>query len=237
MAQDFTGYGDISPAASRMFQNVYANSSLSSESKKALLDDYFNQVGSVSEALAKQKEQAINQEMNLVNLDRARVLLGSTRTERQQRESNLANYGNVKTRLSGILSDANATPQQKYQLIAQAAVDNNAAADDSTSKLVDYSLKALGIGSRREEADPLIAQWDDWSKAAQVKFTEDNAGRKTDALDIGSEANITSYIGKYHPEKLKTFQQAKTAKDKLKLFNVLTPKKQSESVGSLVNGQ
>ena len=235
MPNDFSGYGDISPAASRMFQNIFADKSISSGSKQALLDDYFTKVGSVSAAIAKQKEQSINQEMNLVNLDRARVLLDSTRAERQQRETNMANYGNVKTRLSGILSDGNATPQQKYQLIAQAAVDNNAAADDSTSKLVDYSLKALGIGSRREEADPLIAQWDDWSKAAQVKFTEDNAGRKTDALDMGSEANITSYIGKYHPEKLKTFKQAKTTKDKLKLFNILTPKKESAPIASYLD--
>ena len=235
MANDFSGYGDISPAASKMFQNIFANPSLSSGSKQALLNDYFSEVGSVSEAIAKQKEQSINQEMNLVNLDRARVLLDATRAERQQRELNLTNYGRVKSKLSTILSDTAATPQQKYQEIAKAAVDSDAAADDNTSKLIDYSLKALGVGSRREEKDPALTQWDDWSKAAQVKFNEDVAGRKTNTLDIGSEANITSYIGKYHPEKLKTFQQEKSTDKKLKLFNTLTPKTESISISSLLD--
>lgn len=235
MAQEFTGYGDISPAASKMFQNIFSNSGLSSGSKQALLNDYFSQVGSVTEAIAKQKEQSINQEMNLVNLDRARVLLDATRAERQQRETNLNNYGRVKTKLSTILADTAASPQQKYQEIAKAAVDSDAAADDNTSKLIDYSLKALGVGSRREEKDPALAQWDDWSKAAQVKFTEDVAGRKTNALDTGSEANLTSYIGKYHPEKLKTFQQEKSADKKLKLFNTLTPKAATISTDSLLD--
>lgn len=235
MAQEFTGYGDISPAASNLFQNIFANTSLSSNSKQALLNDYFSQVGSVTEAIAKQKEQSINQEMNLVNLDRARVLLDSTRAERQQREANLTNYGRVKSKLSTILADTGASPQQKYQEIAKAAVDSDAAADDNTSKLIDYSLKALGVGSRREEKDPALAQWDDWSTAAQVKFTEDVAGRKTNALDTGSEANLTSYIGKYHPEKLKTFQQEKSADKKLKLFNTLTPKAATISTDSLLD--